>query len=166
MNFAESHFQLAAQMPLQWERTDAALDDASLAARKVAWRALLSDILSRRSEEQRLLSGRTQELKRLGRLNDSAYRDWEGFLTIAQEKLDAKVAGVARDRAMESRLEVFHFLRCVLGPVVESFILLDRKLWLRDQLTVSRPMSVNHVVIETDEPSYCRVSECPGRSGL
>ncbi|GJE91811.1 methyltransferase domain-containing protein [Phanerochaete sordida] len=134
VNFAESHLQLAAQMPLQWCRTDAALADASLAARKIAWRALLSGIMSRSTEEQPLLSGRTRELRRLGRLSDSAYRDWEGFLAIAQEKLDAKVVGVARDRVMESRLEVFHFLRCVLGPVVESFILLDRKQWLQEQL--------------------------------
>lgn len=152
-------------MPLQWCRTDAALADASLAARKVAWRALLSGIMSRSTEEQPLLSGRTHELRRLGRLSDSAYRDWEGFLAIAQEKLDAKLAGVARDCVMESRLEVFHFLRCVLGPVVESFILLDRKQWLQEQLAVSR-VSGWHVVIETNTRSYRRVSGWPGRSGL
>ncbi|EKM49629.1 uncharacterized protein PHACADRAFT_106493 [Phanerochaete carnosa HHB-10118-sp] len=134
VSFAESHLQLAAQMPLQWGRTDAALDDASLAVRKIAWRALLSGILSQNLEEQPFLSGRTRELRRLGRLSDSAYRGWEGFLTIAQEKLGVEMAGVARDGVMESRLEVFHLLRCVLGPVVESFILLDRKLWLQEQL--------------------------------
>lgn len=134
VKLAESHLQLAAQMPLQWARSDAALEDASLAARKVAWRALLSSIVSRSAGERPLLSGRTRELKRLGRLSDTAYRDWDGFLSIAQEKLGAAVAGVARDRVMEGRLEVFHFLRCVLGPVVESFILLDRKQWLQQQL--------------------------------
>ena len=116
-------------MPLQWGRSEAALEDASLAARKIAWRALLSGIMSRSAEERPLLSGRTRELKRLGRLSDTAYRDWDGFLAIAQEKLGAAVAGVARDRAMESRLEVFHFLRC--AAVVD-----ERRPHNRDEPTV------------------------------
>ncbi|KAL4080840.1 methyltransferase domain-containing protein [Scleroderma citrinum] len=34
----------------------------------------------------------------------------------------------------ESRLEVLHVLRCILGPLVETLILLDRYEWLRDEL--------------------------------
>jgi hypothetical protein len=124
-------------MPLQWGRTAATLAEAAMAARKVSWRALLSVMLSHESEEQPLLSGRTRHLKRLGRLNDSAYRSWKTFLDVVEERLEVKVTGISRDRAQESRLEVFHFLRCALGPVVESFLLLDRKLWLQEQLKVS-----------------------------
>ena len=154
MIFTESHLQLAAQMPLQWGRTPASLAEATLAARKVSWRALLSRMLPQESEERPLLSGRTRYLKRLGRLNDSAYRSWEAFIGVVEKRLEIKVAEVARDRAMESRLEVFHFLRCALGPVVESFLLLDRKLWLREQLNVS--VVQLYLVIDTHEKP-CRI---------
>lgn len=39
-----------------------------------------------------------------------------------------------RRKQMESRLEVLHILRCLLGPLVESMILLDRLLWVREEL--------------------------------
>ena len=153
LRFTESHLQLAAQMPLQWGRTSATLAEATLAARKVSWRALLSAMLFEATEERPLLSGRTRQLKRLGRLNDSAYRSWEAFLGIAQERLELEVAEARLDRALESRLEVFHFLRCALGPVVESFLLLDRKLWLQQQLNVSVPRVWLHVVNADEPPS-------------
>ena len=81
-------------------------------------------------------------MKRLGRLNDAAYRDWEGFLSMAGKKLGLHLTEMDRDKRMESRLEVFHLLRCVLGPVVESFLLLDRKIWLREALQVCRSCSI------------------------
>lgn len=85
-------------------------------------------------------NGSAPQLKRLGRLSDSVYQDWAVFLAVVEEKLDVKVTGKAfRDPVLESRLEVLHLLRCVLGPVIESFLLLDRKLWLQERLQVSYP---------------------------
>ncbi|KAI6101970.1 hypothetical protein EV401DRAFT_2092992 [Pisolithus croceorrhizus] len=39
--------------------------------------------------------------------------------------------GVFERLRMEGRLEVVHVLRCILGPLIESLILLDRCEWLR-----------------------------------
>jgi hypothetical protein len=36
---------------------------------------------------------------------------------------------------LERRLEVLHVLRCILGPVVESWIVLDRTKWVNEELT-------------------------------
>lgn len=46
--------------------------------------------------------------------------------------------GVFERLRMESRLEVVHVLRCILGPLIESLILLDRYEWLREELGVVR----------------------------
>jgi len=40
-----------------------------------------------------------------------------------------------RDALLERRLEVLHVLRCLLGPVVESLIVLDRLAWVREALS-------------------------------
>ena len=37
-------------------------------------------------------------------------------------------------RTEQSPLEVLHVLRCLLGPLVESLIVLDRLSWLREML--------------------------------
>lgn len=130
-----NHLQLAAQVPSQWARTPSALADTTLAFRKMSWRALLAAILYRKAQERPSDGGGAPQLKRLGRLNDTAYDSWEAFLAVAERRLGVNLTGeVARDPVIESRLEVFHLLRCILGPVVESFLLLDRKVWLRHQL--------------------------------
>lgn len=147
-----NHLQLAAQVPSQWARTSSALADTSLAFRKMSWRALLAAIIFEKSRERPSEGGSAPQLKRLGRLNDAVYNSWEAFLAIAEKRLGVNLTGeVARDPAMESRLEVFHFLRCILGPVVESFLLLDRKVWLRHQLEVStsRPVRCRHRYLHT-----------------
>lgn len=77
--------------------------------------------------------------KRLGRLNDTAYTDWSTFLAIAQRKLGVEFVDevpIERDLTLESRLCVLQVLRCLLGPVVESLILLDRQQWLQSELQV------------------------------
>lgn len=105
--------------------------DARLAIRKVAWRALLQGILHERPSAHETAS------KRLGRINDFAYKDWSTFLDLAGQRLGVDLTATPRDSVMENRVEVFQFLRCILGPVVESFLLLDRKLWLKRELEVS-----------------------------
>jgi len=151
MTFTPNHLHLAAQMPGQWLRTQATLDAAKLAVRKVVWRALLQSILEKHDassvqtsapnrdadlDETAIINGETPALRRLGRLNDSAYADWETFVGRAQDRLGIRLdpALCAKDPSTESQLEVFQVMRCILGPVVESLILLDREEWLRDEL--------------------------------
>ncbi|KAH9922652.1 methyltransferase domain-containing protein [Fomitopsis serialis] len=151
MTFTPNHLHLAAQMPGQWLRTQDTLSAAKLAVRKVVWRAVLQSILEKHDassvqtsstncdadlDETAIINGETPALRRLGRLNDSAYADWETFVGRAQHRLGIMLdpALCAKDPSTESRLEVFQVLRCILGPVVESLILLDREEWLRDEL--------------------------------
>ncbi|KAF7799383.1 hypothetical protein EIP86_010615 [Pleurotus ostreatoroseus] len=124
-----SHRRL--QVPRHWDRTPKAFEDAKLAVRKVAWRALLEGVLAQK--DRNALDG-----KRLGRLNNDAYKSWDGYLSVAEKRLGVALQGTARDAALESRVEVLQLLRCVLGPVLESFLLLDRKAWLSQSLADTR----------------------------
>ncbi|KAI0785180.1 methyltransferase domain-containing protein [Abortiporus biennis] len=140
-----NHLQLAAQTPTEWDNN---IRETTLSIRKVAWRALLEGILtkgyySRENKDHVDDDDQTTsppQHKRLGRLNDAVYEDWSRFLEISEEKLTGQKRdtgdGVTAqlDRVMESRLEVFHTIRCFLGPVVESLILLDRVRWIRNSL--------------------------------
>ena len=87
-------------------------------------------------DETAVINGETPALRRLGRLNDSVYSDWATFLARAQERLGVRLDPTTceKDAATESQLEVFQVLRCILGPVIESLILLDREEWLRGEL--------------------------------
>ena len=107
-------------------------------------------------------TGETPTHRRLGKINDRAYDHWEVFLKVAgekmginllqqssrpacpsttaigpkttEQKLETTTAIQREKQRMESRLEVLHTLRCLLGPLVESMILLDRLVWAREQL--------------------------------
>ena len=90
--------------------------------------------------------------RKLGKLRDAAYTDWNTFLHIAEQRMRVKfpsdefdpdetesVAAGAKDRktereTLERTLEVLHVLRCLVGPVVESTILRDRVEWVRQEL--------------------------------
>lgn len=125
------HLQLAAQVPREWTRTEEARAAARLARRKVVWRALLAGVLDRErvapAEPGREGEGEGEgRAKRLRRLNDSAYESWEGFVAVARERMgvperaDAEVDGEFTPTGRTARrLEVFHVLRCLLGPVIE-----------------------------------------------
>lgn len=151
--FTPNHLHLAAQTPGQWLRTKETLTAATLAIRKVVWRALLQGVLEKHGlvstptgteepdellDETAAINGETPALRCLGRLNDSAYSDWTTFVVRAQERLGVafEPAMCEQDVATESRLEVFQTLRCILGPVIESLILLDREEWLQDEMKV------------------------------
>ncbi|KAI6027554.1 methyltransferase domain-containing protein [Pisolithus microcarpus] len=150
---------LATQVPTHWFRTEKAGMGACLAVRKVVYRALLQpviqlaaqcrkestdsqEIMSRENNQEltaRLGLGETPENRRLGKLNDTSYTDWSTFLVSATTKLGISVddltqEGVFERLRMESRLEVVYVLRCILGPLIESLILLDRYEWLREEL--------------------------------
>ena len=110
--------------------------------RKVAWRAMLERVVLDRSEamngHRSMRPEEGAQAHRLGRLSDTAYTDWRTFLSVAEKRLGVELGGVERDVHAESRLGVFHFLRCLAGPVVESLLLLDRRAWLCSELQVRR----------------------------
>ena len=81
-------------------------------------------------------TGATNEMRKLGKLKDTAYQDWETFIDLAGKKMvvdfssDISELENERDVGLERFLEVVHALRCLIGPIVESAIVLDRKLWI------------------------------------
>jgi hypothetical protein len=83
-------------------------------------------------------TGATPEMRRLGRLKDTAYTDWKTFIDVAEKKMGIdfgeKVDIVERDLRMERLLECFHTLRCLVGTVVEGTIILDRLVWVDELL--------------------------------
>ncbi|KAF4581533.1 hypothetical protein EYR38_002862 [Pleurotus pulmonarius] len=90
-------------------------------------------------------TGSNQVMRRLGRLADSAYRDWDTFLLKVGEKLGISVqsslAAIPNGEVCDSRslptatqLETLHVLRCLLGPAVETLIARDRIQWVADEL--------------------------------
>ncbi|KAF4562590.1 hypothetical protein EYR36_003984 [Pleurotus pulmonarius] len=90
-------------------------------------------------------TGSNPVMRRLGRLADSAYRDWDTFLLKVGEKLGVSVqsslAAIHNGEVCDSRLlptatqlETLHVLRCLLGPAVETLIARDRIQWVADEL--------------------------------
>ncbi|CAL1713441.1 unnamed protein product [Somion occarium] len=135
-----NHLQLAAQTPDQWGTSPLKFDETVLAIRKIVWRALLEGIMAR-SEVTQTDPAAKLEIRRLGRLNNDAYTDRDQFIRRAQTRMGVDLSSQCslseRDENLERRLEVFHVLRCILGPVAETFILLDRERWLNEQLELT-----------------------------
>ncbi|KAH7885135.1 methyltransferase domain-containing protein [Phlebopus sp. FC_14] len=152
---------LAAQVPSQWLKSQKAASNAELAIRKVVYRALLQPILQAASQfdaeatadasrlgqghDSQPGIGETGENRRLGKLNEESYRTWGHFLECATRKMDINLEKVAsslpewftdnpRRLRLESRLRVLQALRCILGPLIESLIILDRYAWLHEGL--------------------------------
>ena len=82
--------------------------------------------------------------KRLGRLPESAYASFSHFLSCASERMGSgidlatspfrNIHESSQLEGMECQLETFHVLRCIIGPCVESLILMDRVQWLQEGL--------------------------------
>ncbi|KAG6900390.1 hypothetical protein C0993_011378 [Termitomyces sp. T159_Od127] len=145
-----SAFQMAAQIPDTWLLTPARLASVSLAIRKVVWRALLGRIYADGTSPDKD-TGSTPAMRRLGRLPDSAYDSWPKFLQIASQRIGVDLAGPnpplePPNTDLQRRLESLHVLRCLLGPVVESYIILDRIEWLKEQ--VQKSELLNGYVVE------------------
>lgn len=83
--------------------------------------------------------GTSPTLRLLGRLPDSAYADWATFLAAASQKMNIDLSAAATDKRnllLERRLEILHVLRCLIGPLVESLIILDRVQWLKEEWAI------------------------------
>ncbi|KAA1473800.1 hypothetical protein DENSPDRAFT_297474 [Dentipellis sp. KUC8613] len=158
-----SHLQLATQMPSHWFDTPTSRASAELAVKKVVYRALLEPFLQASASAQapdRLNipptpSGTEPEpgpearKARIGRLPDRIYTSFPNFCSHAFTRLGLEPSTHSFDSLptlstdenvpmplaeAQKRLEVLHTLRCILGPCIESLILLDRLAWLRENL--------------------------------
>ncbi|KAJ7505565.1 methyltransferase domain-containing protein [Mycena galericulata] len=141
-----SAYHMAAQIPVQWFRTPESRADATLALRKVVWRALIgarfakAALAADTNDEGGPLDGTGDRpvMRRLGRLNNTVYVDWRTFAGVAGERLGVDFGADdeldAGERALGSELEVLHVLRCIVGTLVESVIIMDRAEWVREQL--------------------------------
>ncbi|KAG5639422.1 hypothetical protein H0H81_002290 [Sphagnurus paluster] len=137
-----SAYQLAAQVPDHWDDSPAARARMDLATRKVVWRALLPRIHPA-ARQLPTETGSTPALRRLGRLPDAAYADWPTFLARARERLGVDFPHDPCQREppfpeLQERLSALHVRRCLLGPVVESYIVLDRVQWIKEELQARR----------------------------
>ncbi|KAF9651567.1 hypothetical protein BDM02DRAFT_3138676 [Thelephora ganbajun] len=127
---SSSHLQLAAQVPSTWldhqARTEVAL-------RKVSWRALLEATTT----ESNPTDGCPTPKNRLGRVSNDLYQHWEQFLQISSVKLcKIPIRGMEQFpeklAMLEKRISTLHALRCLLGSCVESLIIWDRYVWLKE----------------------------------
>ncbi|CAE6538215.1 unnamed protein product [Rhizoctonia solani] len=145
LNLTPNHLQLAAQCPAQWSRSKSEMERASLARRKIVWRAILARCIHESSSSSNTIPNR------LGRLPDRVYADWGSFVQTACEKMklpstatEELLVGSSKSEGrsvlpsgaetLAFQLEVLHILRAIIGPVIESLIILDRTLYLAEQL--------------------------------
>ncbi|KAF8321996.1 uncharacterized protein EI90DRAFT_3131247 [Cantharellus anzutake] len=180
------HLQLACQSPSQWVLSGKSWSEASLARRKVVYRALLGRYVQRvhghdvvrvddnrdgdrgyggscegdRDEGEMLPGSGPMSIhgKRLGRMRDSVYSSWETFLKIALERFDLPPtvplpsslpshnhsnAGKENPRTgiddlfpkkLYRQIELLHVLQALVGPVIESLIVVDRVLYVAEGL--------------------------------
>ncbi|KAJ6620745.1 methyltransferase domain-containing protein [Mycena sp. CBHHK59/15] len=137
-----SAYHMAAQIPTQWFRTAESRSDATLALRKVVWRAIIGARFAKTLKSADTIeldgTGDFPVMRRLGRLNNTAYADWGTFAGVAGDRIGVNFGPDNRldavEQALISELEVLHVLRCILGPLVESLIIMDRERWIQEQL--------------------------------
>ena len=143
LELSTQHLHLATQAPLTW--SDASDPSATaLSIRKVTYRALFSRRLDPSARAEIGSSGPREvqwAQKRVGRLASSAYRDFNHYLTLAAKRLqvsealvDTKTPMQPDESNLQFKLETLYVLRCFMGPVIESYIALDRLLYLQEHL--------------------------------
>jgi hypothetical protein len=127
LHLSYNHRSLAAQSPFQWALNHSTKAAAELAICKVVYRALFGKLA--------ILSSSLDHHMKVGRLRDSAYSSFEGFISEASKKTGVQ-APLPLDKEglaeLTSCLEVLHVLRSRIGPVVESLIIVDRYLYLAE----------------------------------
>ncbi|CAE6464380.1 unnamed protein product [Rhizoctonia solani] len=151
LHLSQNHLQLAAQCPAQWSRSESEMKRAGLARRKIVWRAILARSIRNTNT---YFDPDNKPPNRLGRLPDRVYANWESFVRIACEKMglpsattEALLSGSSTHESQSTlpleaeilsfQLEVLHILRALIGPVIESLIIVDRILYLAEQLSSS-----------------------------
>lgn len=136
LHLSYNHRSLASQSPLQWANNSSTKTIADLAIRKVVYRALLGRVVFSQSDPE--FRDRIRSFK-IGRLPDSAYTTFGNFVSSAQRKLDKTIIREIEDDndvdlILQSQLQVLHTLRSRIGPVIESLLLVDRYVYLVENL--------------------------------
>ncbi|KAJ6584659.1 methyltransferase domain-containing protein [Mycena capillaripes] len=144
ISLATSAYHMAAQIPDQWFRTPESRADATLALRKVVWRAIIGARFAKtvQTTDDGLIkedgTGDRPVMRRLGRLNNAVYADWSTFANVAGKRIGVDFGPDneldAEERRLVNELEVLHVLRCIIGPLVESLIIMDREQWVQEHL--------------------------------
>ncbi|KAG8743339.1 hypothetical protein FRC10_012218 [Ceratobasidium sp. 414] len=142
LKLTPNHLQLAAQCPAQWSRSASERERAALARCKIVWRALLARMLQARPD--------SASTNRLGRLPDRAYASWEVFVGMACTKMEVlpPSTGEGLGAGVETlafQLELLHVLRALIGPVIESLIVMDRAVYLAEQVALGTKVRVVNV---------------------
>jgi hypothetical protein len=149
LELSTQHLHLATQTPLTWsfDTSDSLSSATALSIRKVTYRALLSRRLDPSVRAETGPSDLREvhwAQKRVGRLASSAYRDFNSYLALAAKRLqvgeamlDTKTRMQPDESDLQSNLEALYVLRCFIGPVIESYIALDRLLYLQEYLQES-----------------------------
>ncbi|KAJ7725353.1 methyltransferase domain-containing protein [Mycena metata] len=136
-----SAYHMAAQIPGQWFRSPESREDAALALRKVVWRAIIGARFAKTADDELTKidgTGDRPVMRRLGRLNNTIYNDWRTFASAAGKRIGVDFGPDneldSEETRLISELEVLHVLRCIIGPLVESLIIMDREKWVQEQL--------------------------------
>jgi len=149
LELSTQHLHLATQAPLTWSSdvSDSLPSATALSIRKVTYRALLSRRLDPSARVETGSPGLREvhwAQKRVGRLASSAYQDFNCYLALAAKRLqvgeamlDTKTHLQPDEFDLQSKLEVLYVLRCFMGSVIESYIALDRLLYLQEHLQES-----------------------------
>ena len=127
-----------------------------MSIKKVLYRALITPALAH-AENEDTQDGFDKTKRRLGKLNDKYYENFEMFLDSAGKKMDVDLTDklskfLHRDpRTLENSdiarcIEVLQALRCILGPPMESLIILDRIIWLWENINNDQDVgSITHM---------------------
>ncbi|KAH8913720.1 hypothetical protein BT69DRAFT_1358894 [Atractiella rhizophila] len=137
--FTHNHLVLATQSPILWSSSTSSWESAKLSMRKLVYRARLQVELD-------ASQGPSPSENRVGRLADSCFLSYETFRSKALKKMHLNENDVARLEpqgeweGFEKTFMFFWTLRCLLGPVLESHIVLERftglALLLQERLAV------------------------------
>lgn len=145
-----NHLHVACQCPAQWVLDDDEWERSLLARRKVLYRALLGRLYQEHNlpplfpGQKDVTTEQVEQLpnplegKRMGRLPGSAYTSFSVFLSHALPRLgDITLPPLTEDldqSVFARRFLGFVVFRSLLGPLIESAIIVDRVLFLSEAL--------------------------------
>ncbi|KAG8901941.1 hypothetical protein FRB99_004996 [Tulasnella sp. 403] len=135
------HLHLAAQVTHNWLEDWAGFE---LGLRKIVFRGMLERVFGEEHKGEMYKQG-----LQVGRFNDEAYETWETYLERASRRLNIplqRLQGLAKrtstststtstpstDHVFIRCLQFLHIIRCMMGPVIESLLLVDRWMMLRE----------------------------------
>ena len=127
----QDHLMLAAQSPAVWLKDKVSIQEARISVRKIAYRSIYA-CLDRRCAHL----GHSRAGQRVHRIRGGECETLEGYITAANtrhkgdgKRLEALLSArsvAAEEKKIVARIELLQTLRCLLGMVTESMLLVDR----------------------------------------